>query len=204
MKATWIFRTAVLTGALLIGFWSGDVQAAKGSFEETYSVDEPFLLDVSTGSGSVDIRAGDAGEITVTGQITVRKGWFGGGTENAEELVEKFEASPPVEISDGLVRVGHIKDRAFRRNVSISYEIVVPADTRVKSHTGSGAQDVSGVAGPVEVGTGSGRLTLNDIGGLVKARTGSGAIRADGTYLQIQDRYFSYDIYGSGDETQTP
>ncbi len=26
------------------------------------------------------------------------------------------------------------------------------------------------------------------------------AIRADGTYLQIQDRYFSYDIYNGGDE----
>jgi len=179
MNPTLISRATLLFGALLFGFWSADVQAAKGSFHETYDIDKPFLLDVTTGSGNIEIRAGDAGELTVIGHIKVGTGWFGRGTEKAKVLVQELEASPPVEISDGLVRVGHIKERKFRRNVTISYEIVVPASTEVKSHTGSGSQSVSGVSGPVEIGSGSGRLTVTGIGGPVEASTGSGSIVAD-------------------------
>jgi len=70
-------------------------------------------------------------------------------------------------------------ERISKHNVSISYEILVPASTEVKSHTGSGSQSITGVAGPVEAGTGSGKVTLTDIGGPVNARSGSGSIRAD-------------------------
>ena len=97
-----------------------------------------------------------------------------------QELVDRFESDPPVNLADGQLQVGHIKDKAFQRNVTINYEIVVPVDTEVKSHTGSGSQEISGISGPVEAGTGSGRLTLTDIGGAVAVRTGSGSIKADG------------------------
>lgn len=180
MNLTLIPRSILWCGALLLAFWSADLQAAKGSFDETYAVAEPFMLDVKTGSGKIDIRAGSGGEITIIGKIKVSTGWFGRSSKKAEDIVQELEATPPVEISDGLVRVGYIEDKRLRRNVSISYEIVVPAATEVKSHTGSGSQSVSGVSGPVEVGSGSGRLTLRDIDGPVEARAGSGSIRADG------------------------
>ena len=118
--------------------------------------------------------------MSVTGHIKVGTGWFGRDRKDADEIIEQLEASPPVEIDDGLVRVGYIRDRSLRRNVTISYEIVVPATTQVKSHTGSGSQTVTGVGGPVDIDAGSGSLTLNAIGGPVKARAGSGSIRADG------------------------
>lgn len=180
MSLTLNFRTFLSCGALLIGFWAGEAQAASGSFEQTYSIDEPIFLDVSTGSGTIKIRAGRSGQVEVSGHITVRRGIFSRSTEQAQGLVDRFEANPPIDLTDGRLRVGHIKDKAFRKNVSVSYEIVVPADTEVKSHTGSGSQTISGVSRPVEVGTGSGKVTLTDIGGAVEARTGSGAIRADG------------------------
>ncbi len=97
-----------------------------------------------------------------------------------QAYVDLFESEPPVILADGRLQVGHVKDKRFGRNVSISYEIVVPANTEVKSHTGSGSQEISGVSGPVEAGTGSGRLTLTDVGGAVSARSGSGSITADG------------------------
>lgn len=180
MNPTLISKSILWCTALLLALWSADVQAAKGSFHETYPVSGPFLLDVTTGSGKIEIRAGSVGEITVTGKISVGSGWFGRSKGKAEEIIEELEASPPVEIEDGLVRVGHIKERRLRRNVSISYEIVVPADTEVKSHTGSGSQSISGVSGPVDAGSGSGRLKLSDIGGPVEASAGSGSISADG------------------------
>ncbi len=180
MSSTLSSRSILWGTALLLTLWSADVQAAKGSFQETYPVTGPFLLDVTTGSGKIEVRAGTAGEISVRGKISVGSGWFSRSKGNAREIVEELEASPPIEIEDGLVRVGHIKEKRLRRNVSISYEIVVPANTRVKSHTGSGSQSITGVEGPVEAGTGSGRLTLSDIGGSVDASAGSGSITAEG------------------------
>lgn len=180
MNPTLSFRCILWCTALLLAFWSADAVAAKGSFYETYSVSDPILLDVTTGSGKIEIRTGTTGEVSVTGKISVGTGWFKRSSAEAQEIVEELETSPPIEIEDGLVRVGHIEERRLRRNVSISYEIVVPADTEVKSHTGSGSQSISGVSGPVEADSGSGRLTITDIGGSVKARAGSGSIKADG------------------------
>jgi hypothetical protein len=172
-----------LCGLLLSGFWSSAALGASGSFQQSISVDEPIFLDVSTGSGSVTISSGNAGRIEVTGNITVHKrsflGLFRRNSEEMQEMVREFENDPPVQLIDGRLLVGHIKDGAYKHNVSISYEIVVPANTEVKSHTGSGSQSITGVAGPVEAGTGSGKVTLTDIGGAVKARSGSGAIRAN-------------------------
>jgi len=177
--------TLLLCGALLACSWAAAAQGATGSFEQSLSVDEPLVLDVSTGSGTIDIRAGSSGNVEIRGEITVRRGsaflgLFASSDEDAQELVDRFESEPPVKLADGRLQVGHIEDRAYQRNVTIDYEIVVPADTEVISHTGSGSQEIVGVAGPVKVDTGSGHLTLTDIGGAVSARTGSGAITADG------------------------
>jgi hypothetical protein len=174
------FKALVICGALLSAFWASEARSASGSFQQSLSVDEPILLDVATGSGTIDIRAGSSNRVEVTGNITVGIGLFKRKRDEAQELVRRFESAPPVNLVDGRLQVGHIKDRAYRHNVTISYEVVVPVGTQVKSHTGSGSQSISGIAGPVEAGTGSGTLTLADIGGIVEARTGSGAIRADG------------------------
>ena len=185
MSATSKFKSLLLCGALLAGFWAAEANAAAtGSFQQTISIDEPVLLDVSTGSGTVSIRAGDPGQAEITGHIKIRRGSFLGLFKTSSEemlaFVERFESEPPVILADGRLQIGHVKDQRFGRNVSISYEIVIPVNTEVKSHTGSGSQEISGVAGPVEVGTGSGSLTLIDIGGAVSARTGSGSTTADG------------------------
>ncbi len=174
-----------MCGALLAGFWTAEAQAAvTGSFQQTISIDEAVLLDVSTGSGTINVRAGAPGQVEITGHIKVRRGSFFGlfktSNDDLQAFVNRFEREPPVILADGRLQVGHVKDKRFGRNASISYEIIVPVDTEVKSHTGSGSQEISGVSGPVEVGTGSGRMTLTDIGGTVSARSGSGAITAEG------------------------
>ena len=183
MTTTSRFRVLALCGLLLSGFWSSAALGATGSFQQSVPVDGPILLDVSTGSGSVTISPGNADRIEITGHIKVNTrsflGLFKRSSEEMKEMVRQFESDPPVELIDGRLKVGHIKDKAYKRNVSISYEIVVPASTEVKSHTGSGSQSITGVIGPVEAGTGSGKVTLTDIGGAVNARTGSGAIRAN-------------------------
>lgn len=179
MKKTLNFKVLSACGALVVALWASAAQAGTGSFEKTVSVDGAIVLDVSTGSGSIDIRSGGSGKVEVVGKITVRSGFFKRSSEEVDDLIRRFEDNPPVELENGRLLVGHIKDKAYKKNVSISYEIVVPADTEVKSHTGSGSQTISDIGAPVEVRTGSGSITLTDIAGPVKARSGSGGIQAD-------------------------
>ncbi|MFQ5817010.1 MAG: DUF4097 domain-containing protein [Terriglobia bacterium] len=152
--------------------------SAEGSFERTLQVTGPVDLDVTTGSGRITVRPGDAGTVQVRGTIKVRRGWFGG-RRSAEEKVRTLEANPPIEQDGNVIRIGHIEDRALRRNVSISYDLVVPAETQLRSHTGSGSQSIEGIRGPVNADTGSGSLTISGIGSDVRAHTGAGNIELD-------------------------
>ena len=181
MNSTSRIRVLTLCGVLLSGLWSASALGASGSFEESLSVNEPLVLDVSTGSGSIKITTSDSGRAEIKGQIKVGGGWFFSRRSSSEkqEMVDQLESNPPVSLVDGRLEVGHIKDKAYKHNVSISYEIVVPPGTEVVSHTGSGSQTITGVAGPVYARTGSGSVTLTEIGGAVNAHTGSGSIRAN-------------------------
>jgi len=183
MTSTSNFRILAVCGLLLSGFWSSAALGATGSFQQTLAVDGPILLDVTTGSGSITISSGTSGRVEISGHIKVSErsflGIFKRSDASKQEIVRKIESDPPIELVNGRLNVGHMKDKDDSRNVSISYEILVPANTEVKSHTGSGSQSISGVAGPVDARAGSGKVTLTDIGGAVNAHTGSGAIRAN-------------------------
>jgi len=178
VKNTFNIKVLLACSVLFASLWATDAVAAKGSFERTLTVDETILLDVSTGSGSITVSSGESGTVEVIGRIKVSR-YSNRSQSEADELVQHFESNPPVELKDGRLLVGHIKDRAYRKNVSISYEIVVPADTEVVSDSGSGSQKVSGISAPVKADTGSGTIKLADIGGSVTARSGSGSITAE-------------------------
>jgi hypothetical protein len=173
---TWL----ALAIALIASLWYSEANAAKGSFEQTLLVDEPLLLNVSTGSGSIAVESGPAGQVQIVGHIKVSTGLFRRNGTSAQELVDEIVANPPIELVDGQLRVGHLKGRASKGNVSISFEIVVPLDTRVKAGTGSGSMSIDGVAEIVKAHSGSGRVKLHNIAGAAVANTGSGSIRAEG------------------------
>ncbi|RZV39368.1 MAG: hypothetical protein EX272_00160 [Chromatiales bacterium] len=175
-NGSWI----VLGVALVASLWASEARAAKGSFEQTLSVDEPILLDVSTGSGSIIIEAGAVDRVEIVGHVKVGKSWFRRSEDNAQELLDRVLAEPPIELDGDSLRVGYLKGRGLKGNISISYEITVPATTRVKSDTGSGSMTIEGVAEVVEADSGSGSVTLNNISGSAVADTGSGSIRANG------------------------
>src|SRR6185369_17562291 len=106
----------------------------------------------------------------------------------------------PIEQTGNLVRIGRIPDRDLQ-NVSISYEIVVPPQTNIRSHTGSGRQQLDGIEGRVEAGTGSGSITLRDIRGDVNANTGSGSIRASSIRGGLRMQTGSGGIEVQGEQT---
>jgi hypothetical protein len=174
-----------------------DVQASSvtGSFERTLSVDGHVDLDIATGSGWIHVNPGTDRQVKVVARIEARDHlvlWDG---LTAAERVKRLEANPPVEQNGGSIRIGDVGDPDLRRNVRISYELIVPVDTRLRARTGSGDQTIDAIRGPVEaragsgtirigrideraiVSTGSGDIELRGAAGL-EARAGSGSIRA--------------------------
>jgi putative adhesin len=150
--------------------------AAEGSFEKTLKVTGPVELEVATGSGNIEVRSGSAGTVWVRGKIKSSSGWFDG---DAESKVRALESNPPISQVGNYIRIGKIEDRELARNVSISYVIETPADTELKSNTGSGSQVVSGIQGPVAAMTGSGSLKISDIKATARTRSGSGTIELE-------------------------
>ena len=149
--------------------------SAEGSFQRTLQVTGPVNLDLTTGSGSVNVRTGNSSEVQVTGHIKATK-WFG---SNAEERVKRIETNPPIQQNGNEIRIGHVDDAELLQNISISYDLVVPAETELRSNTGSGNQSVEGLRMTVEIESGSGSLKISDIADTVRAETGSGDITAD-------------------------
>ncbi len=173
--------TLTLALALLCAPLALADDAAQGSFARTLKVSGPVNLEVRTGSGKIAIRNGDAATVQIN--ATMRAGsdwtaWFHGAS--AEERIKAIQSNPPIEQNGNSIRVGFHHDDALYRNISISYDIVVPAETKVRSHTGSGSQTIEGVRGPVEAKAGSGSLKIVDVDQGLVAGTGSGSIEMDG------------------------
>jgi Putative adhesin len=149
--------------------------AVRGRFERTFSVSGPVELEIKNGSGDIVVREGGAGTVQIRAKIYVGDHWFG--TDQYEARVHAIEANPPVDQFGNSVRIHDLEEHD---NISIDYEISVPADTRVHSETGSGDVTVEGISGPAEVQTGSGDVTMHGVHGNVRAQTGSGDTKFDG------------------------
>jgi hypothetical protein len=174
MSRHFIFVSLAILGvALLLSMQATPaLAAAEGRFQRTLSVNGHVDLDVTSGSGSINVRTGAVDKVEITGNIRVSD-WL---DSSAQEKVRRLENNPPVQQSGNSIRIGHMREFSFLSNVSISYEIVVPPDTELKSHTGSGSQTVYGVRGPVDCDAGSGSVKATNIGNTVHAETGSGDI----------------------------
>lgn len=167
--------------------------AAEGSFDRTLQVNGAVNLQIETGAGSISVRTGSSNQVHVTGHIR-SSDWL----SSAEERVKKLESNPPIQQSGNDIRIGHIDDPELRRNISISYDVVVPASTELRSNTGSGSQEISGISGSLEANTGSGSLRISSIGSSVRAHSGSGGIDIDGAAGSVTVRTGSGSIHASG------
>jgi len=172
-------RAAVLGTTLLL---SGSAvcfgQPAEGSFERTLKVSGELTLEVATGSGRIEVHTGSSDTVVIRGRVRASDSWFA--TDNPAERVRQVEQNPPIEQDGNSIRVGRVVDRDRYNNVSISYDISVPAATELRAAAGSGAIRAQGIKGSARVTTGSGSIELGGIGGAVEARAGSGSILVHG------------------------
>jgi Putative adhesin len=147
--------------------------SSEGHFDRTLNVTGTVDLDVQTGSGDITLRTGDSSKVEIHAKI------HGSGWGDVEQHIHEIENNPPIEQSGNTIRIGHIENRDWKHNISISYELVVPSQTKLRSESGSGDQRADGISGPADMNSGSGSLHVKNIGGEVRARTGSGDIELE-------------------------
>jgi len=165
--------SAMLAIALVVLFTSTAVFAStpQGTFEKTLTVNGPVNLEVLTRSGDVTVRAGSSGSILIRGKIYVGNRWLGA---NRDAEVHEIEQHPPIRQEGNNIHVDYIE----MKNISVDYEISVPADTVVRTRSGSGDQIIEGTHGNVDTQTGSGNVKLANLTGEIRLQTGSGDVRA--------------------------
>ena len=87
-----------------------------------------------------------------------------------------LETHPPVEQHGDTITIGAITQPGLQHNISISYELVVPAETRLNSKTGSGDQTIRGSRGRSKFRADPGDIRASNVG----ARTRAGHRRVPG------------------------
>jgi DUF4097 and DUF4098 domain-containing protein YvlB len=171
MKTSKLFALA----AVLVALAALPLYASEtGTFDKTLQVSGPVDLDVVTGSGNVTVHVGGSSTVAVHATIHARDSWSG---LSAQEKIKRIQANPPVEQQGNSIHIGKVEDRELQQNVSIDYDLTVPAQTKVSSQTGSGDQNIRDVQLAVNARTGSGNVTAENIGAGLHARSGSGTLK---------------------------
>jgi len=166
-------RVPVLTIAVGLFLFSAAAFAStpQGTFDRTFQVSGPVDLEVETRSGNIIVQNGPSGSVFIHGKIFVGDHWLFG---NRHTDVSDIEQHPPVRQEGNNIRVDYVN----AHDISVDYEIVVPADTRIRTHSGSGDQMIEGTHGNADLQSGSGDMKLSRITGEIRLHTGSGNVRA--------------------------
>ena len=141
----------------------------KGSFERKFQTSGPAQLEIDAGSDDFMIRSGPSGNVGISGKIHVDNTWLLG---NKTAEVQDLENNPPVRQDGSTIHIG----RTNLKNISVVYEITVPADTHVRSRTGSGDLKIEGLNAGLDLQAGSGDLCMENVKGSITAHTGSGDV----------------------------
>ncbi len=157
---TRIIQLVAVVAAL--GYSAASV-AASAVFEKEYSIDNAASIEISNGSGSVDVRGADVDQVTIRARISIDKRYTRRDASKAKRLALQLRAKPPISVDGDRIVIEQPQNNAQRRYATISYEIVVPNDAQVKVQSESGNVRVSGVSGEVDATSESGVVTLANI-----------------------------------------
>ena len=166
--------TAILSLAPAPCAWA---QSAEGSFDRTLKVTGPVELTIQSGAGGIHVRAGAGGTVSIAARLRPSNAWLAG---DVEARIRQIEKNPPIEQTGNAIRLGRFADESLSKNISITYDVTVPAQSSVTARSGSGGIVINDLSGPVDVTTGSGGITIGRIAGQVAASTGSGGIEVLG------------------------
>jgi hypothetical protein len=164
------FHRAMRTLILVLATSLSGFASVIGTFDRSFQVNGNVDLEVLTRSGDITVRNGAAGTVSIHATIHSGNAWFSG-DHKAE--VQELQNNPPIRQNGNNVRIDYVN----LHNISVDYEITVPENTAIRSHTGSGDQKVEGLKGNVDLESGSGDMQLARLTGDLRFQTGSGNVR---------------------------
>src|SRR5438132_11118122 len=90
-----MFLAPLAAALLLVATTAVGRAAAEGSFERTLKVTGPVELDVSTGSGHIDVRTGDSSTVRIRGTIRASSGRWLSSDADAKSNARYVARNPP-------------------------------------------------------------------------------------------------------------
>jgi len=171
MNRQGMFRTSSLILVVLVASTFAAASTPQGQFDKTLQVSGPVELEVQARSGDIIVRSGPAGTISIHGKIFVSDRWLLGSRHGD---VSEIEQNPPVRQDGNSIHIDYVN----AHDISVDYEITVPSDTTISTHSGSGDQTIEGTHGNVDLQSGSGDVRLSHLTGEIRLQTGSGDVRA--------------------------
>jgi hypothetical protein len=156
--------------AVLLASAAAFASTPQGTFEKSFQVTGPVDLEVLTRSGDVTIRSGPAGSVFIRGKIFVSDRWLMGRRQGDVDAIMQH---PPLRQEGNSIHIDYVEEH----DISVDYEITVPADTAIRSRSGSGDQTIEGTHGNADLQTGSGDIKLANLTGEIRLQTGSGNVR---------------------------
>jgi len=169
---------ALIAAAFLADAAPAAAQTREGAFERTLKVTGAVNLSIQTGSGQIRVQPGATDTVRIAARLKSGGSWTATDSD-IEARIRKIEQNPPIDQQSNTIRIGRFVDENLSRNISISYDVTVPADTKVAASTGSGGIVVGALKGEADVSSGSGSIQVDGAAAL-KAHTGSGPIHATG------------------------
>jgi hypothetical protein len=150
--------------------------AVDGSFERTIPLTGPGNVSVSSRSGSIRVAAGPSDQVRISARIRA----FGNFSYSASDQARELEDDPPIRVSGNSISIGEIDDWMLGSNVSISYEITVPPDVRMRTSSRSGRQIITSLRGTLDATSRSGSINLDDVKGPLRLGSRSGDVTVAG------------------------
>ncbi len=126
-------RSSLLIALVILTSAVSFASTPQGSFEKTFQVSGPVDLEVLTRSGDIIVRNGPSGSVFIRGKIYVGDHWLFGQRKGD---VSEIEQHPPLRQEGNSIHIDYVNVR----DISVNYEITVPAETTVRTRSGSGDQ----------------------------------------------------------------
>lgn len=149
----------LLTLVAALGYSAASV-ADSAVFEKAYSIENIASIEISNGSGSVDVRGTNVDQVTIRARININERYARRDVYKAKKMLLDLRAKPPIRVDGDRLVIERPKSSAQRRHATISYEVLAPRDAQVKVQTESGDVRVSGISGPVDATSDTGVVTL--------------------------------------------
>ena len=170
-------KVIVIAAVLALLFLSVAVMAADEKYEEKFNKTETIALDgkvmISNISGNVTVKTWDKGEVKIDAVKMSRASSLEKAKENAQQVaIEVTNADNAVHI-----KVKYPEGHHEGLNVSINFDLMIPAKAALDATSVSGDVKVEKIGGPLKAGTVSGDVTVLGAAKDVDAKTVSGDVQ---------------------------